>query len=151
MSKSFDLVVIGTGEAGSMAAAHCRAAGWRVAIIDSRAFGGTCGLRGCDPKKVLVGAAEIIDREHRMQDKGVTTGSRIDWQTLIWFKTSFTDPFPKAHEDSLLTAGIETFHGRAHFAGATSVQVSGETLESKHVLIATGAWPAKLRFRVRST
>jgi glutathione reductase (NADPH) len=61
MKQRFDLIVIGTGSAGSAAANKCRKAGWEVAIIDSRPFGGTCALRGCDPKKVLVGAAELID------------------------------------------------------------------------------------------
>src|SRR5574340_739626 len=61
MSKNFDLVVIGTGSAASTVALRCRSAGWRVAVVDSRPFGGTCALRGCDPKKVLVGAAEAID------------------------------------------------------------------------------------------
>jgi glutathione reductase (NADPH) len=51
MERKFDLVVIGTGAAGSAAAHKCRKAGWDVAIIDSRPFGGTCALRGCDPKK----------------------------------------------------------------------------------------------------
>lgn len=57
MPKKFDLVVIGTGSAATTAAFKCRAAGWSVAVVDSRPFGGTCALRGCDPKKVLVGAA----------------------------------------------------------------------------------------------
>lgn len=144
MKKSFDLVVIGTGEAGSTVATRCQAAGWDVAIIDSRPFGGTCGLRGCDPKKVLVGAAEIIDRERRMQNKGSAGESRIDWPALIRFKRSFTDPFPKAREDGFKKAGIETFHGRAHFLNASSVQVGDHVLDAKHVMIATGAWPAKL-------
>lgn len=144
MKKSFDVVVIGTGEAGSNAASHCRAGGWEVAIVDSRAFGGTCGLRGCDPKKVLVGAAEVLDWERRMQGKGLADGSRIEWPALIRFKRSFTDPFPKAREDGFLKAGIKTFHGRARFVGATSVQVGDEVLEGKHVIIATGAWPARL-------
>ena len=61
MQRNFDLVVRGTGTAGSAAASQCRAAGWSVAIVDSRPFGGTCALRGCDPKKVLVGATEAID------------------------------------------------------------------------------------------
>ena len=56
MSKSFDVIVIGTGSAASVVAMSCRQAGWEVAIIDSRPYGGTCALRGCDPKKVLVGA-----------------------------------------------------------------------------------------------
>ena len=51
MNRDFDLIVIGTGPAGSAAAHKCRKAGWEVAIIDSRPYGGTCALRGCDPKK----------------------------------------------------------------------------------------------------
>lgn len=144
MKESFDLVVIGTGSAGTSAATRCREAGWKVAIIDSRAFGGTCALRGCDPKKVLVGAAEVIDREHRMLDKGIADASRMEWAALIRFKRTFTDPFPKSREDALRSAGIETFHGRARFLGPASVQVNGDVLEAKHVVIATGAWPAKL-------
>jgi pyruvate/2-oxoglutarate dehydrogenase complex dihydrolipoamide dehydrogenase (E3) component len=54
--RQFDLVVIGTGTAAGVVAHKCRRAGWSVAVIDSRPFGGTCALRGCDPKKVLVGA-----------------------------------------------------------------------------------------------
>lgn len=144
MKESFDLVVIGTGSAGTSAATRCREAGWKVAIIDSRAFGGTCALRGCDPKKVLVGAAEVIDRERRMLDKGIADASRMEWPALIRFKRTFTDPFPKSREDALRSAGIETFHGRARFLGPASVQVNGDVLEAKHVVIATGAWPAKL-------
>ena len=144
MKESFDLVVIGTGSAGTSAATRCREAGWKVAIIDSRAFGGTCALRGCDPKKVLVGAAEVIDRERRMLNKGIADASRMEWPALIRFKRTFTDPFPKSREDALRSAGIETFHGRARFLGPGSVQVNGDVLEAKHVVIATGAWPAKL-------
>jgi len=61
MPKKFDLVAIGTGSGASAAASRCRSAGWQVAIVDSRPFGGTCALRGCDPKKVLVGAVDAID------------------------------------------------------------------------------------------
>ena len=53
--QKFDLIVIGTG-----AAFECHKAGWSVAIIDSRPYGGTCELRGCDPKKVLVGAGPLL-------------------------------------------------------------------------------------------
>jgi glutathione reductase (NADPH) len=59
-NRHFDLVVIGTGSAATTAADQCRAAGWSVAVVDCRPFGGTCALRGCDPKKVLVGAAALI-------------------------------------------------------------------------------------------
>jgi len=72
MDRKFDLIVVGTGAAGSTAAHKCNRAGWKVAIIDSRPFGGTCALRGCDPKKVLVGVAELIDWNRRIEGKGVT-------------------------------------------------------------------------------
>ncbi|MFQ5799338.1 MAG: FAD-dependent oxidoreductase, partial [Bacteroidota bacterium] len=71
MTKKFDLIVIGTGSAGSTVAHKCRSAGWNVAIVDSRPFGGTCALRGCDPKKVLVGAAELIDWNRRVEGTGI--------------------------------------------------------------------------------
>ena len=67
MTRQFDVIAIGTGSAASAVAARCREAGWRVAIVDSRPFGGTCALRGCDPKKVLVGAAEAVDWTRRMK------------------------------------------------------------------------------------
>jgi glutathione reductase (NADPH) len=54
MGDSYDLVVIGTGTAASVAAYRCREAGWRVAVIDHLPFGGTCALRSCDLKKILV-------------------------------------------------------------------------------------------------
>src|SRR5437016_4568159 len=62
MSQRFDLVAIGTGEAASAVAWKLHAAGRRVAVVDSRPYGGTCALRGCDPKKVLVGAADALPR-----------------------------------------------------------------------------------------
>ena len=61
MTQQYDLVVIGTGTGATGVASRCSAAGWRVAVIDHLPFGGTCALRGCDPKKVLVGAAEVIE------------------------------------------------------------------------------------------
>ena len=71
MTQKFDLVVIGTGSAGAGVAFRCRRAGWTVAVIDSRPFGGTCALRGCDPKKVLVGAAEAFEWPHRLRGRGI--------------------------------------------------------------------------------
>jgi glutathione reductase (NADPH) len=69
MRHQFDLVVIGTGTAAGVVAHQCRRAGWSVAVIDSRPFGGTCALRGCDPKKVLVGAAEAVDQVNRLRGR----------------------------------------------------------------------------------
>lgn len=145
MAQNFDLVVIGTGSAASTVASACRSEGWEVAIVDSRPFGGTCALRGCDPKKVLVGAAEAIDWDQRLQGKEVLKGhSEIDWPALMGFKRTFTDPVPAAREKGFSKQGIKTFHGRARFTGPLKVQVGSENLEGRYVLIAAGSKPRSL-------
>ena len=139
------MIAIGTGSAASTVASRCREAGWQVAIVDSRPFGGTCALRGCDPKKVLVGAAEAVDWIRRMKVKGIRAEQlQIDWPELMRFKRSFTEPVPERREHGFAIAGIKTFHGRACFAGPTTVKVGEETLEGRYVVIATGEVPADL-------
>jgi len=137
--------VIGTGTAASTIATACCEGGWQVAIIDSLPFGGTCALRGCEPKKVLVGVAEIVDWARRAKGKSVREdGLSLDWADLMHFKRSFTDPVPQSREESFAKVGIVSFHGRARFVGPTSVQVNQDVLEGRHVVIATGAKPRKL-------
>jgi len=145
MTRKFDVIAIGTGSAASGVTSRCREAGWEVAIVDSRPFGGTCALRGCDPKKVLVGAAEAVDWTRRMKGKGIHAAElQIDWPELMRFKRSFTEPVTKRREDDFAKAGIAAFHGRARFAGPTTIQVGEETLEGRYVVIATGEAPADL-------
>jgi len=146
MKTKFDLVAIGTGSGASAVASRCRTAGWEVAVVDSRPYGGTCALRGCDPKKVLVGAAEVMDWTRRMKGKGIQAEQlQIDWQELMRFKRSFIEAVPKRREEGLAKAGIAAFHGRARFAGPSTVQVGDETLEARYVVIATGQKPADLK------
>lgn len=146
----FDLIVIGTGTAASTAALACRSVGWKVAIIDSLPFGGTCALRGCEPKKVLVEATKTIDSSKRHQNKGITGSEsiRIKWSDLIRFKRTFTEPFPKEREDSYVKAGIIPFHGPARFVGSNMIKVghdgNNRILNSRFILIATGAMPMNL-------
>lgn len=145
MVKKFDLIVIGTGAGGSTAAYKCRQAGWEVAVIDSLPFGGTCALRGCDPKKVLVGAAEVIDWNRRMEGRGVSSNvAHIDWQALMQFEKTFTEPVPGNREKGFAKAGIVAFHGRTAFVDKTTLRVGDETLRGRFVHIAAGAKPATL-------
>lgn len=144
MTKAYDLVIIGTGTAAMVASQRTAAAGWKVAVIDFRPFGGTCALRGCDPKKMLIGGATAIDHVRRMKGKGPESQVRLNWPELIAFKRSFTDPVPAKNEHRYAKKGIETFHGRARFTGLNTVEVAGETLEARHILIAAGAEPIKL-------
>lgn len=145
MTKQYDLVAIGTGTGASGAAARCRSAGWSVAVIDHLPFGGTCALRGCDPKKVLVGAAEAIDHARRMRGHGIAGGEpAIAWNDLIKFKRTFTEPVPAMKEKNFAKNGIDAYHGRAKFRGPRSVEVGGEVLEGRFILIAVGAVPMRL-------
>lgn len=146
MVRKFDVVVIGTGSAASAVAMQCRRGGRQVAVADSRPFGGTCALRGCDPKKVLVGAAEVIDWNRRMQDKGIREQARIEWPELMRFKRSIISGVPKSREEGFSNSGIATFHGRARFVGAAAVQVGDDVLQATNVVIAAGARPADLNF-----
>ncbi len=145
MRRNFELVVIGTGSAGSVPANACREAGWEVGVIDELPYGGTCALRGCDPKKILVGGAELEDWARRMKSRGVVAdGLRIDWPNLMRFKSSFTEPVPKNREEGFGKKGIAMFHGTARFLDKSRIQVGDDTLESRHFVIASGAKPATL-------
>src|SRR5258708_22275006 len=84
--RRYDLVVLGTGTAAQVASSRVRAAGWSVAVIDHLPFGGTCALRGCDPKKMVISGAEAVDMARRMRGRGVTGELRISWPELIAFK-----------------------------------------------------------------
>jgi glutathione reductase (NADPH) len=145
MTRRYDLVIVGTGTAATVAALRLRTAGWSVAIIDFRPFGGTCALRGCDPKKVLVAGAETVDSVGRMRGRGVAGDVRIDWPELIAFKRTFTDPVTRMLEHSYSEKGIDTFHGRARFTGRNMMAVDGTALEGRHFLIAAGAEPITLK------
>jgi glutathione reductase (NADPH) len=148
MAKTYDLVIIGSGTAAQVAGAQVREAGWQVAVIDHLPFGGTCQLRGCDPKKILISGAEAIDAAARMRLHGVTGTLHIDWAALMAFKRRFTDPVPRNQEASYAHSGIDALHGVARFAGPDTIVVgdadSGVELKAQHVLIATGARPVPL-------
>jgi glutathione reductase (NADPH) len=144
MNDSYDLIVIGSGTAAQVASTRARAAGWTVAVIDHRPFGGTCALRGCDPKKMLISGAEGVDGVRRMRGHGVEGDVRIEWPELIAFKRTFTDPVPAKQEARYAHLGIDAFHGFARFVGPNSLAVDGKVRTGRHILIATGARPAPL-------
>src|SRR5437588_7045618 len=107
MTTTVDLIVLGTGTAAQSVAYPCREAGRSVAVVDYHPYGGTCQLRGCDPKKVLVSVSDLVASCRRMQGKGVSApGMSLSWPDLIRFKRTFTDPAPEQNEQSFAQAGI---------------------------------------------
>ncbi len=115
-----------------------------MAIVDELPYGGTCALRGCDPKKVLVGAAELTDWSRRMRGRGIAGEAEISWPDLMRFKRTFTDPVPAARKQAFTHAGIATYCGLARFVGAERLSVDGQVLEARHFVIAAGAKPRRL-------
>jgi len=144
MTRDYDVLVIGSGPAGGMAATECRRSGLMVAVVESDGFGGTCPLRGCNPKKVLVGAAEIVARAMDMRGKGIGTAAQISWPELIRFKRTFTEPVSEQVKNSYADAGIDAYRGVARFVGPREVRVGAETLAGSHVVVGSGAVPRKL-------
>lgn len=147
MDEEYDLFVIGAGMAGTTAANKCAALGWRVGIVDALPYGGTCALRGCDPKKILRRGAEVIDAANLMRDKGISEDRlSIDWPALMRHKRGFTDGIPQGMEDELAGNGAEIFHGTARFTGPNQIDINGTEHHAKRFLIATGARPRTLTF-----
>ena len=144
--ESYDLIVIGTGTAAQTAAGQIRQAGRSVAIIDHLPFGGTCALRGCDPKKTLRSGPEAVDWARRMYQHGVVGQFLIDWRELITFKRTFTDPVPMQLEADFSKQGIDGFHGIARFRDSDTVIVGGHALKARNILLATGGRPVTLGF-----
>ena len=146
MTERYDLVVLGVGMAGLTAANRCAREGWSVAVVDPLPYGGTCALRGCDPKKMLRRGAEVIEAARMMAGLGVREGGlSIDWPALMAHKRAFTDAVPGKIEDGLDGKGIATLHGPARFMGERTLDVEGRAIEAGHVLIATGQRPRDLR------
>ena len=142
LSNSFDLVVLGAGTAAASTANKCASAGWSVAVVDELPYGGTCALRGCDPKKMLRRGAELIDAVKLMRGKGIEAENlRINWSDLMAFKRTFTDKMPGRVEGNLNKNGVETFHGTARFTDRNTIDVEGLRLQARHILVATGAQP----------
>ncbi|TDJ20765.1 MAG: NAD(P)/FAD-dependent oxidoreductase [Gammaproteobacteria bacterium] len=144
-NEKFDLVVIGAGTGGGGVLYPCAKAGWKVAIVDSLPYGGTCALRGCEPKKMLVAVTEGIDWSDRMSGNGLQSDNMsIDWAKMIAFKRTFTDGIPKRLEHGFEKLGVVSLHDTARFIAPGVVQVGDRELHAKYFHIATGARPMTL-------
>ena len=147
MSKdtTVDLLVLGAGNAGLGAAGVAREAGWSVKVVESRDVGGTCALRGCVPKKVLVAAAEALDVIRRASTHHIHVGpATIDWGALIARERTFVDGVPSQFESSLARRGIELIRGSARFVGPNAVEVGGVVHRARKIVVATGSSPRTL-------
>ena len=140
----FDVIVIGSGTSGQTAAAYLAEAGKRVAVVDREPFGGTCARCGCDPKKVLLAAAEAVARSAALAGAGLDGVPHIDWPALVARKRTYTDPVPQRIEAWLSGVGVELVRGQAAVTGDLELTVGERRMSATDLVVATGARPRPL-------
>ena len=132
--------------AGMTIANKSASKGLSVGITDELPYGGTCALRGCDPKKVIIGATEVRDFAKRLQGKGIDTIPNINWKDIMAFKQTFVDEMPRKIEKGYKKNGIDTFHSSAAFINENTLSVGNETIQADKVVISSGSKPKVLDF-----
>jgi glutathione reductase (NADPH) len=139
----YDLFVIGAGSGGVRAARIASKHGAKVAVGEEFRVGGTCVIRGCVPKKLLVYASKFAEEFEDAIGFGWTTEKvSFDWQTLIANKDKEIDRLNKAYIRNLEAAGAELIMERATLEDAQTVRlVNGRTIRAKTILVATGGMP----------
>lgn len=143
-SFEFDLVTIGAGSGGVRASRMSASHGARVAVVEDYRVGGTCVIRGCVPKKIMVYASRYAEDFEDAAGFGWTLGHRtFSWETLIANKDREIARLEGLYRKNLAGSGATLFEDRAVLAGPHQVRLerSGRILTTRHVLVATGGHP----------
>ncbi len=140
----YDLFVIGAGSGGVRAARIAAGLGARVAIAEHYRVGGTCVIRGCVPKKLLVYAAHFREDFEDAAGFGWSVGEPVfSWEQLIANKDREILRLERAYSATLEQAGATLLHGTARVVEPHSVELDGKRISARYILIATGAWPVR--------
>lgn len=145
MTKDYDFVILGSGNAGAAAARVAKDAGKSVAMVESWDVGGTCALRGCVPKKVYVAAAETLHAIAIAPEHHISVGpATVDWPALLERKQGFVRGVAKSFEEGFTSNGYDVIHGAAKFTGPNAIAVGDDAYSFKKAVIATGSAPRSL-------
>jgi Pyruvate/2-oxoglutarate dehydrogenase complex, dihydrolipoamide dehydrogenase (E3) component, and related enzymes len=143
--SSYDLLVIGAGSGGVRAARVAAGHGARVAIVEEHRIGGTCVIRGCVPKKLLVyGAHFAEDLEDARRFGWQLAGAQFDWATLRDNVLAEVSRLSGLYQQTLENHHVEILSGHAVVTGPSSARIDGREIDAKIILIATGARPQTL-------
>lgn len=139
----FDLFVIGAGSGGVRASRVAAAYGARVAVAEEHRIGGTCVIRGCVPKKMLVYGSHYAEDLHDAARYGWELGDiKFDWKVLRDNVNTDVDRIEGLYTNTLDNNKVEIFRERATISGANEITLaSGKKISAKYILVATGAWP----------
>jgi glutathione reductase (NADPH) len=145
MTFDFDLFVIGAGSGGVRAARISAQHGARVAVAEEYRVGGTCVIRGCVPKKMLVYGAHFAEDLHEAASFGWDIeGARFNWPRLRDLVQKDVERLEGLYTQGLDNNRVEIFEERATISGPNSVRLaSGREISARTILVATGAWPAR--------
>ena len=140
MKKSYDAIIIGTGQAGPFLAIQMAKAGHKVAIIERHLFGGTCVNTGCIPTKTLVASARVAYMARRAAEFGVNTGAiTVDMQAVKARKDRIQKPSKDGAESRLREQpNIDVYKGQASFEAPHVVAVGDDRLASDQIFINVG-------------
>ncbi len=139
-----DYFVIGAGSGGVRSSRIAAGLGARVAIAEDYRFGGTCVIRGCVPKKLLVYAAHFREDFEDARGFGWTVEAPgFSWQTLIANKDREIARLEGIYQRLLEDSKVQTLRGRATLLDPRTVEIGGRRMSAKYILIATGGWPVK--------
>lgn len=141
----YDLFVIGAGSGGVRAARMSAGFGARVGVCEDMRVGGTCVMRGCVPKKLLVYGSSFHEDIEDAAAYGWNVdhaNAAIDWPHLISIKDKELQRLEGVYHNILSSAGVELLDGRGKLVDAHTVDVGGKTVTADKILIATGGWPS---------
>jgi glutathione reductase (NADPH) len=140
----YDFFVIGAGSGGVRASRIAASLGARVAVAEHHRAGGTCVIRGCVPKKLLVYASHFREDFEDARGYGWTVGeSSFSWGALIAAKNVEIARLERVYEGLLEKAGVRLLRGTARVVGPNAVELDGKRITAKYILVATGGWPFK--------
>jgi glutathione reductase (NADPH) len=139
--SAFDLFVIGAGSAGVRAARMSAGFGARVAVAEMDRPGGTCVIRGCIPKKLLVYAAHYREDLADARAYGWSADPEFSWPTLLANKNNEIARLEDIYRTLLKASGVRLIEGRARIVDAHTVEVGGVRSRAQNILVATGGWP----------
>ena len=142
--KEFDIIAIGGGSGGIATMNRAGEHGAKAAVIEEKKLGGTCVNVGCVPKKIMWYGAQIAEAiQHYGPDYGFTSeNQQFDFATLRKNREAYIDRARSSYDGSFKRNSVELIEGRAHFVDKHTVEVNGELIRAKHIVIATGAHAA---------